>query len=101
MEPYVELEGSGFSPEEYADVKRCLETLYSIRAGSQPLDRNLGIDFDSVVGYPLNVAQNMLALEIIEKTNIYEPRVEVEAVTFKANTNGQLIPHVQFKRKEE
>lgn len=101
MEPYVELEGSGFSPEEFADVKRCLETLYSIRAGSQPLDRNLGIDYDSVVGYPQNVAQNMLALEIIEKTNIYEPRVEVEAVTFKTNTNGQLIPHVQFKRKEE
>lgn len=101
MEPYVELEGSGFSPEEFADVKRCLETLYSIRAGSQPLDRNLGIDYDSVVGYPLNVAQNMLALEIIEKTNIYEPRVEVESVSFRANTNGQLIPHVQFKRKEE
>lgn len=102
MEPdYVELEGRGFSPEEFADVKQCLETLYSIRAGSQPLDRNFGIDYDGVVGYPLNVAQNMLALEIIEKTNIYEPRVEVESVSFKTNTNGQLIPHVKLKRKEE
>lgn len=99
MEAYVELEG--FSPEEFADVKRCLETLCSIRAGSQPLDRNLGIDYDGVIGYPLNIAENMLSLEIIDKVNTYEPRVEVESISFKADENGQLIPHIHFIKKEE
>ena len=51
MESYVDLDSNGFSPEEFADVKLCLETLLSIRAGSQPLDRELGIDFDGIVGY--------------------------------------------------
>ena len=100
MNAYVELEGSGFSPEEFADVKQCLETLLSIRAGTQPLDRNLGIDLDGIAGYPLDVARNMLSLEIIEKVEIYEPRVEVESVEFDSNIDGQIIPHVHFVKRE-
>lgn len=101
MEAYVELENDGFTQEEFADVKQCLETLMSIRAGSQPLDRELGIDYDSVAGYPLNVAKNMLSLEIIEKVNTYEPRVEVSSIDFETGSDGQLIPHTHFIRKEE
>lgn len=101
MKPFVELEGSGFTQEEFADVKLCLETLISIRAGSQPLDRNLGIDFDGIAGYPMNVAKNMLALEIIEKVKIYEPRVKVQSVDVEIGSDGQLIPHVYFVKREE
>lgn len=100
MNAYVELEGGGFSPEEFADIKQCLETLLSIRAGTQPLDRNLGIDLDSIVGYPLDVAKNMLSLEIMEKVEIYEPRVEVASVDFESNTDGVLKPHIHFVKKE-
>lgn len=100
MKAYIDLENSGFSVEEFNDIKRCLETLCSIQAGSQPLDRNLGIDYEGVVGYPLNVAQNMLSLDIIEKVRTYEPRVEVESVSFDANTDGQLIPRIHFVRSE-
>ena len=98
MEAYVETKG--FSQEEVADIKRCLETLLSIRAGSQPLDRNLGIDCDSVVGYPLDVAKNMLTLEIIEKIHTYEPRAEVDFIEFKTGNDGQLIPHIHFIKRE-
>ena len=98
---YIELESSGFTPEEFADVKQCIETLCSIQAGSQPLDRDLGIDFDGVVGYPMNVASNMLSLEIIEKIRKYEPRVEVESVDVKIGADGQLIPHVHIVKSEE
>lgn len=101
MGAHIELEGSGFSPEEFADIKQCLETLCSIQAGSQPLDRALGIDYDGIVGYPLNVAKNMLSLEIIEKIKTYEPRVEVESVDVKIGVDGQLIPHVHLVKSEE
>jgi len=100
MESYVDLDSNGFSQEEFADVKLCLETLLSIRAGSQPLDRELGIDFDGIVGYPLDVAKNMLTLEIIEKVGRYEPRVEVVSVDFDGSTDGQLKPHVHFMKAE-
>lgn len=101
MENYfVDLGGEGFSPDEFADIKKCLETLLSVRAGSQPMDRNFGINMDQVAGYPLNIARNVLALEIIEKVRIYEPRVEADNVWYEENTDGQLIPHVHFIKAE-
>ena len=100
MNAYVDLKGSGFSPEEFADIKQCLETLLSIRAGTQPLDRELGIDLDSIVSYPLDVAKNMLALEIIEKVDRYEPRVEVSSIDFETNTDGQIKPLIHFIKRE-
>lgn len=102
MEMNIELDNEGFSKEEFADVKRCLETLFSIRAGSQPLDRNIGIAYEWVMGYPLNVAENMLALEIVEKVDLYEPRVEVVSVDFEENADGQIKPSVfLIKRQTE
>lgn len=100
MDSNLELDGTGFSPEEYVDVYRCIETLLSIRAGSQPLDRNLGIDYNCIVGYPTEVAKNMLTLEIMEKVRIYEPRVEVASISFTGNTDGLLVPHIRFIKAE-
>lgn len=97
---YIDLESAGFTPEEFEDIKQCLETLCSIQAGSQPGDRNLGIDYNGIIGYPLNVAKNMLSLEIIEKIGMYEPRVEVESVEVDIGSDGQLIPRVHLLRSE-
>lgn len=96
MSLFLDGEAEGFTPEEFEDIKMCLETLLSIRAGSQPLDRDLGIDYEQIVGFPLDVAKNMLSLEIIEKVERYEPRVEVSSVTFTGDTDGQLVPHIYF-----
>ncbi len=96
MEARIDIAGEGFSQEEYADIKQCLETLLSIQAGSQPLDRDLGIDFDGIVGYPSNVARNMLSLEIIEKVARYEPRVEVDSIQFEDGLDGELCPRIHF-----
>lgn len=95
-----ELPNEEFTTAEYIDTQRCLNTLFSIRAGSQPLDRDLGIDLDNIAGYPTNVARNMLSLEIIEKVRRYEPRVEVVSVDFKSDENGLLSPQILFKRAE-
>lgn len=102
METSIDLDLEGFTPEEFADIKQCLSTLLSVRAGSQPYDRNLGIDFEGIVDYPLEVARNALALEIIEKVKTYEPRVEVQSVEFeKTDIDGQLVPHVYVVKAED
>lgn len=101
MEPNIELDSNGFSAEEYADIKRCLETLLSIQAGSLPLDREFGIDLDEIVGCPVNVARNMLSLEIIEKAERYEPRVKVNSITYKDKPDGQLCPYIHFSKVGE
>lgn len=90
-----------FTSEELEDIDKNVKNLYSTRAGSQPLDREFGIDYDSVVGLPLEVAKNQLALEIMEKTERYEPRVAVDTVDFTGNAvSGQLIPTVHLVKGE-
>lgn len=43
----------------------------------------------------------MLSLEIIEKVDRYEPRVEVESIEYEDNTDGLLCPHIHFVRAKE
>ena len=100
MKYYTDLSKEGFSPDEYEDIKLCLETLLSVREGSQPMDRDFGINLDEVTSYPLDVAENMLSLEIIEKVERYEPRVSVESVEFDHNTDGQLVPIIHIVKAE-
>ncbi len=93
-------DNEGFSPEEFEDVVTCLKTLLSVRAGSQPLDREFGINYDGIVGYPEPIGQNMISVEIIDKVNRYEPRAEVDNVTFTPGTDGQMVPHVHFIKND-
>lgn len=91
-----------FYAEEIADIDLCLRTLYGTQAGTVPLDREFGIDYDGIVGMPHDVATNALALEIITKTEKYEPRVEVEEVTAVFDSKaGKLIPTIKITRRED
>ena len=96
MKHSIDLDGDGFSPDEYADIKQCLEMLLSTRKGGQPLDREMGIGFDEIVGCPMDVARNMLSLEIIENVDRYESRVEVDSIEFEDGVDGLLCPHIHF-----
>ena len=83
-----------FEGDELDDIKRCLTTLYSVKEGAQPLDRSFGIN-NSFLGKPMLVAQNECSLEIIEKTEIYEPRVQVNEITYQfQSSDGILVPTV-------
>lgn len=41
---------NGFPEDEAEDIRRCLETLYTVRTGEQPLDREFGIDNSFQIG---------------------------------------------------
>ncbi len=85
---------------EAEDIRSCLSALYSIREGTQPLDRAFGLSTE-FIGKPLPTAQNELALEIIQKTRIYEPRVSVKQVLFESEAeNGRIRPVVYVERSE-
>ena len=57
----VEIRFDYDSPEA-EDIRRCLNTLYSTREGSQPLDRDFGLDW-GFVDKPLPVAQQEYAFD--------------------------------------
>ena len=78
---------------EVSDIRRCLETLYQTPEGTCPLDREFGISLD-FVGMPMDVAQNLFAVEITDKTDRYEPRAMIWEINFETTADGQLKAEV-------
>ena len=80
----VSYELVGFDYQKATDIeriKRNLDCLYSCVEGTCPGDRSFGLNQD-FLSLPLPVAQNRLSLEIIQKTEQYEPLVEVMDIQF-------------------
>ncbi len=88
---------NGVAGDEAEDIRRCLTTLYLIREGEQPLDRELGLS-QEFLDQTEPVARNMLALEIVEKTKRYETRAEVLKVEYQPADGGRVVPVIHLKR---
>lgn len=58
------------------EINRNLTYLFATPAGTCAGDRSYGISHD-IVGLPMNIAENRLALEILDKTESYEPRIQI------------------------
>lgn len=82
-----------YQNDEVYDIRRCLETLYQTPEGSCPLDREFGINLD-FVGMPMDIAQNLFAVEITDKTDRYEPRAMTKEIKFETTADGQLKAEV-------
>lgn len=82
-----------YESEEIYDIKRCVETLLSTPAGTCPTDREFGISNDIDSNMP-DVAQNLLAVEITEKIDRYEPRAAVKEISFGYQEDGQMKAEV-------
>ncbi|MCI5713670.1 MAG: GPW/gp25 family protein [Lachnospiraceae bacterium] len=79
------------------DIVRNLNTLYSTRAGTMPLDRDFGIKGD-FVGETLPIYQNQYAVEVMMKTEKYEPRVVVRQVKFETSEDGEITPIILLEK---
>lgn len=84
---------------EREEILRNLATLYSIVEGTAPMARSFGLSHE-YLDYPIPIAKNMIALDVVEKTDIYEPRVRVMEVSFIQDTNGALTPKVTIAKSE-
>lgn len=84
---------------ELEEMQQNLDLLYSTAAGTCPGDRNFGLDqtFESC---PTNVAQNLFALEVIEKTEIYEDKAEILNIEYTQSEDGNLTPKIIIGQKE-
>lgn len=90
------------APEDIDDdIRRNLTMLYSIKEGEQPLDRELGINTD-FMSLPLPVAKNQFSVEIIRKTELYEPRVEIQDISFdETDEDGTVRPIISLIKRED
>lgn len=85
--------------EDEEELTRTLTTLFGTRAGSQPADRDFGIAWDCLDAVP-EVAESLFYLEAARKVERYEPRVEIGDIIFQ-HTQGGMIPHIYFTRRED
>ncbi len=86
---------------EREDILRCLNMLYSTREGSQPLDRNFGLNWE-FIDKPLPVAQQEYSFEVIRKTREYETRVKVKEVSYVFDgENGKMKPVIVLAKGGE
>lgn len=95
-----EINKAGFSEEELNDVNECISNLLSTIAGEQGLDRDFGIDISDITDMTTEEVENVLAIEIIEKVDRYEPRVEVDDIEFVHDNEGRVMPIIYFKKRE-
>lgn len=71
------------------EIVRNVRTLLATPLGTCPLHRTFGID-TAILDNPTPVAQNLMAVEIMDAVERWEPRVRVTDVTFRADEQGKL-----------
>ncbi len=76
------------------EIKKNLETLFSIKAGSVPSDREFGINW-ACLDQPKEIAENQFILEVHKKVKMYEPRVKIIKIDFTYK-DGRLEPSIYF-----
>ena len=66
---------------EIKDILRNLNNIFRLSEGTVPLIRSLGLSIDNVSKIPVDL-ENDIATDIVEKVEIFEPRVYVSSVYF-------------------
>lgn len=84
---------------ELEEMQRNLDLLYSTRAGTCPGDRSFGLEQD-FEDCPANIARNLFALEVIEKTEIYEGRAEILNIEYTHAGDGNMTPKIIIGPKD-
>ena len=82
------------------DIINCLNCLYATVEGTCPMDREFGLSIECL-DKPLPIAKNLYALDVVEKTEKYEPRAEVTEVTFEVDGDANLKPHIKVALNED
>ena len=83
------------SSDLVASIRRNLTALLATPAGTCAGDRSYGISAE-YVDKPVEAADNYLALEIIEKVAVYEPRVELADIRTALSENG-VVQYCTFR----
>lgn len=77
------------------EILQNVSMILSTPKGSVPLDRNFGVDL-SMLDMPIEMAQNLFTVQVIEAVQDYEPRATIQSVSYERNhLSGKLKPIVK------
>lgn len=80
--------GTGDNALDREIVRNC-EMIMSTPKGSSPLFRDFGIE-TSMLDRPLDVAQNLFAVSVMEAIEKWEPRARVTRATLTPDKDGRI-----------
>lgn len=83
---------------EAESIGRCLKNLYSTPAGSIPCDRDFGLSWAGLDTIPQDM-EALYGLELMEKTDKYEPRVKAVGFDFIYREDGTVEVVVEIEPK--
>ncbi len=85
----ISFDRAGGDEARRREIVRNIENILLTPVGTDPLYRDFGID-TSMLDYPLDTAQSMMAVEVIDAIEKWEPRVRVRDVSFVSDPSGSL-----------
>ena len=86
-----------FETDEKAEIRRNVEFLLSTYKYSCPMSRNFGLEA-KFIDKPNRQAESIARDEIEQAIKTYEPRAEIDEVTFTYE-NGKMMPIVIIKNQ--
>lgn len=75
------------------EIMRNSRVILTTFEGTVPFDRSFGINPD-IIDLPTNEAQDLYTVECVTKLRLFEPRVTVQDISFRSDTNGGFYPRV-------
>lgn len=95
-----ELENIDFAPgNTVKEVLQNVRTLLTTIRYETPLDRELGIPGE-VVDKPMPQSEAILSSVIFSEIKKYEPRAELQSISFTRGMEGKLVPKVEVRINE-
>ena len=91
----ISFEYGGSDEQQRREILRNVQTILATPLGTCPLYRHFGLN-TTYLDFPLPVAENLMAVEMIEAIERWEPRVQVKDVSFTAELEGKLNAKVVF-----
>lgn len=83
---------------EAEEIRRNVKNIIMTPKGTMPGSRGFGLDHE-FISYPFEAARNIMAVALAEEIMEYEPRAEVEEVTFyPSDDNGVFLPKIKLTR---
>lgn len=86
--------------DDRESIARCLRNLYSTPAGTIPCDRDFGLSWAGLDMIPENM-EAVYGLELLQKTDQYEPRIKATGVDFVHLEDGTVTVTVDIKARRE
>ncbi len=74
---------------EFQEIDRNVRTIVTTQIGTCPLYRDFGVN-PTFLDQPMEIAQNLMAVEIIDAVEKWEPRAIVKDVSFTTDISGKL-----------